>query len=103
MTRQPSLPAPDPDHLAALIFELAAQLHAERARRLALESWLQRRNILSADWDAGLEEDAELQRTSDVALEESMRAIMRILSEEEKDPRRPLRRERPASHARGRE
>lgn len=48
MSDQRYLGAADLDTLAALVMELAAQLHAERHRRIALEQALAARGIVAS-------------------------------------------------------
>ncbi|MGQ0385134.1 MAG: hypothetical protein ACT4UP_10695 [Gammaproteobacteria bacterium] len=81
--------APDGDRLAGLVFELASQLHVERARRLALEAALQRSGVIDRASIDALASDPGFQDGSRAALEESIRRLMRVLAEG-RDPRRPL-------------
>jgi hypothetical protein len=82
--------------LAALIFELAAQLHLERTRRLALEATLAQRGIvMPSDIEmtgAGAAFREEARNTADLAI----RKLLRVLSESS-DERVPLRGEAPAT------
>ena len=85
----------DNSKLAALVFELASQLHIERARRLALEAALIARGTLS---EADIEtagNDAALRRTAAEAADLAVRRLLRVLSESP-DDRAPLRGEAPA-------
>jgi len=90
MSAHAAFGAPEGDKLAALVFELASQLHMERVRRLALETAMIRAGLIS---EAGLEsladDDAFVAR-SRAALDEAMDKLMRILTENA-DPRTPLR------------
>lgn len=81
---------PDTGRLAALLFELGAQLHVERTQRLALEAALVRAGVLAPDAIAGLAGDPELSRSSRAELDMSMRKLMRVLIETP-DVRTPLR------------
>jgi hypothetical protein len=85
-----SFPVPDTDRLAGLVFELASQLHIERAQRLALEAALVRAGVLGADARERMLDDAECTRRTREALEESMSKLMRVLTERA-DVRTPLR------------
>jgi hypothetical protein len=64
-----------PDRLAGLIFELAAQLHVERAHRMALERALTEAGVLAegAVLDPGPQAAA--------ALDRSVRALLRVVTE----------------------
>lgn len=82
------------DTLAALVFELAGQLHEERVRRLALESILADSGI-----DVGrvetLAEDAAFRGRSRAAADASIRRLLTLL-EGDGPPEGPLRDETPA-------
>ncbi|WP_372619364.1 hypothetical protein [Falsiroseomonas sp.] len=82
----------EPDRLAGLIFELAAQLHAERQRRMALEEVLARRGLLDREQVEALAGDAGFLADAQAGLDASLRRLLRIL-EEAGDPRGPLRNE----------
>jgi acetyl-CoA carboxylase beta subunit len=84
------LAAASPDRLAALIFELAAQLHAERQRRMALEELLTRRGLLDRAEIEALARDAAFLGGAQAALDTNLRRLLRIL-EEAGDHRAPLR------------
>jgi cytidylate kinase len=85
----PSL-ALDTETLAALVWELGSQLHIERASRLALEEALVSTGAITrAAVDAAASDLAARQRMQS-ALEESMRKLMQVLTEN-RDPRVPLR------------
>ncbi len=85
----------DNSKLAALVFELASQLHIERARRLALEAALIARGTLSqADIEAA-GNDAAFRRTAAEAADLAVRHLLRVLSESP-DDKAPLRGEAPA-------
>ncbi|WP_070152146.1 hypothetical protein [Sphingobium phenoxybenzoativorans] len=81
-----------PDQLAALIFELASQLHVERQRRIALETALQRAGLLQTDTLDALAADTEIQNMGREALDLALRRLLRIVTETG-DPRGPLRAE----------
>lgn len=82
--------APDRRQLAGLVFELASQLHVERAQRVALQSALERAGLLDARGIEALAAEASAQRLSRAMLEESIARLLRVLTEDA-DPRRPLR------------
>ncbi len=84
--------APDADRLASLVFELASELHAERARRIALECALEDAGVLKADWIDTWQADERFERRCQAALDDAMDRLMRIMAESD-DPRVPLRRE----------
>lgn len=80
----------DPSRLAALVLELAAQLHVERTRRLALETTLARLGIVgTAQIGATASDPAYRQQTAQLA-DEAVRGLLRVLSESP-DERQPLR------------
>ena len=80
----------DNSRLAALIFELASQLHVERARRLALEATLSRLGILEVSQiEAAASEPAYRQQSAQLA-DEAIRKLLRVLTESS-DERTPLR------------
>lgn len=80
--------------LAALLFELASQLHLERTHRLALEVALARRGLVTpADIEAAAENEAFRQKSSEAA-DLAVRKLLRVLSESP-DERAPLRAEVP--------
>ncbi len=84
----------DNERLAGLIFELASQLHIERAHRIALELQLERGGGLTADWQSALAKDPEYRRRCSTELDAAMSKLMRVLAEGD-DPRTPLRHEAP--------
>ncbi len=67
--------------LAALLFELASQLHVERARRIALELAMTRAGALRPDTLARLADDPELHRLTRAALDDAMARLMRVITE----------------------
>lgn len=79
---------PDPGRMTGLIFELASQLHAERAQRMALEAALVAAGTLSpaAIEVAGAAARPEIGAALDVAME----GLLRVIAEDP-DPRTPLR------------
>jgi hypothetical protein len=81
-----------PDRLAALLMELAAQLHAERQRRMALEEALVRRGVLAREEIEALAGDAPFLALSQAALDVNLRRLLRIMAEAG-DARGPLRAE----------
>lgn len=71
--------APDPGQLASLLFELANQLHQERAQRIALETALIDQGILN---DGAIIAAAEPARArTAAALDAAMAGIMRSMLE----------------------
>lgn len=82
--------------LAGLIFELASQLHVERARRLALEARLEALGVVTPESIESTAGDSRLRAASEAAADASIRALLRILSEAT-DERTPLRGEAPQS------
>ncbi len=81
--------------LAALIFEIASQLHVERARRLALEAALSARGLLGkADLEKMADDPAYCRRSGEEA-DAAVRRLLRVLSESP-DEKAPLRAEAPA-------
>ena len=82
----------DNARLAALLFELASQLHLERTHRLALEAALVRRGLVTlADIEAAAENEAFRKKSSEAA-DLAVRKLLRVLSESP-DERAPLRAE----------
>jgi hypothetical protein len=82
-------PAPDREQLTGLVFELASQLHVERAQRIALQAALEKAGIVDAATLQALALDPEVQRLSHDLLEESIAKLLRVLAEDT-DARRPL-------------
>ncbi len=82
------------DTMAALVFELASQLHEERVRRLALEQVLE-----DGGFDLGaveaLADDDAFREQSRSAADLSIRRLLRLL-EGDGPPEAPLRGETPA-------
>lgn len=80
----------DNARLAALVFELASQLHVERARRLALEATLSRLGVLEVSQiEAAASDLAYRQQTSQLA-DQAIRRLLEVLTESG-DERKPLR------------
>jgi hypothetical protein len=80
--------------LAGLIFELASQLHVERARRLALEAALAARGLVPPDAIESAGDAPALRAAAAEAADAAIRALLRVLSESV-DERAPLRGEAP--------
>jgi hypothetical protein len=83
---------PDPERLAGLVFELAMQLHVERARRIALEAVLRDAGLIS---DAAIETagaDPATRAETGAALDKALAGLMRVITETA-DARTPLRKE----------
>lgn len=83
-------PTLDTERLAGLVFELASQLHAERAHRLALEHALQQAGIVTRAALESAASDAALRDRSRAEVEASVARLMRVVTENA-DPRAPLR------------
>lgn len=81
-----------PDRLASLLMELAAQLHAERQRRMALEEVLVRRGAVTREEIESLAGDASFLASAQAALDANLRRLLRIMAEAG-DARGPLRNE----------
>ena len=88
------LAAADLDRLAALVFELSAQLHIERHKRMALEQALLAKGVLAKDEIAALAEDGPFLESARGEADQSLRKLMRILAEDG-DKQAPLRNEAP--------
>ncbi len=84
------LAAADLDRLAALVFELSAQLHIERHQRMALEAALLAKGALEAGDLARLADDEKFLSAARDAADQSLRKLMRILAEDG-DRKAPLR------------
>jgi hypothetical protein len=80
------------DRLAALLMEVAAQLHAERQQRMALQEVLVRRGLLTREEIEALSGDAAFLASARDALDANLRRLMRIMAEAG-DNRGPLRAE----------
>src|SRR3546814_2734156 len=79
-----------PDQLAALIFELALQLHVERQRRVAIEMLLQRAGLLEVDALDRVGGDVEIRDRGGTELDRSLGGLLRIVTATG-DPRGPPR------------
>ncbi|MEM7444211.1 MAG: hypothetical protein AAF414_12875 [Pseudomonadota bacterium] len=82
------------DTLAALVMDLAAQLHIERQRRMALEEALTRAEMVDQSAIEAMVGDAEFRAKSTRALDTSQARLMRIITERG-DRTGPLRDEAP--------
>jgi|JRYD01.1.fsa_nt_gb hypothetical protein len=84
MSDGPQMPgvAPDNAALAALLFELASQLHVERSRRLALELLLARGVAPAPAALAALASDPEFRQRSQQELDAAMAGLMRVMTGE---------------------
>ncbi len=78
------------DRLAQLVFDLAAQLHIERQRRLALETLLTRSGAVEASDLAALADEPDFLAEARSQLDDSQRRLLTILIEGG-DRRTPLR------------
>lgn len=85
----------DTDTVAALVMDLAAQLHVERQRRMALETVLTRTGVVDRAAIEGLADDARFLAKARAALDTSLRRSLRIMTEAG-DRTGPLRAEAPA-------
>ena len=92
MTEPPAPPmgAPSLDLLTGVVFELASQLHVERARRLALEAALEASGALAPGAVERAGGDPTQRARAAQALERAVAGLMRVLTEDA-DPRTPLR------------
>ena len=81
---------PSLEQLTALVFELASQLHVERAHRIALEAALESAGVLPPDAADGIASRADVRAKALAALDRAMAGVMRVLTEDA-DPRTPLR------------
>jgi hypothetical protein len=94
VSAHPEFGALDNATLAALVFELASQLHIERTRRLALEAALASAGLVTpAKIEAAAEDDA-FREEAGRAADGSICKLLRVLSESP-DERVPLRAEAP--------
>lgn len=83
-------PALDIQKLTGLVFELSSQLHMERLHRLALEAALVQAGVLDPAAPEKLANEPALRDASRRAAEQSIAALMRVLTESD-DERTPLR------------
>jgi hypothetical protein len=81
--------------LAALLFELASQLHIERTQRLALQAALTSKGIITSVAIEAVDADAAFREELGNAADQSVSKLLRVLSES-LDERVPLRSQ--ASH-----
>lgn len=81
-----------PDQLAALLLEVASQLHVERQRRMALETLLHRQGLVDPAAIDALAADPAFNAQAGAAVDASLRRLLRIMTERG-DPRGPLRAE----------
>lgn len=85
---------PQLDRLAALVFELASQLHVERQRRMALETVLVRTGAVDPAALAALADDPAFLASARAELDAALRRLLRPVTEDG-DARGPLRAETP--------
>lgn len=88
----PLKPDLDTGRLAGLVFELAAQLHAERAARIALEQALLAAGVIQGDAIEQAADAPPARQATAAALSRSMTKLTRVLRESD-DPRAPTRHE----------
>jgi len=86
----PPYGAPTLEQLTGLVFELASQLHVERARRIALEATLEDSGLLKFNAIDFVASKTEVRQRTTAALDRAMSGIMRVLTEDA-NPRTPLR------------
>jgi hypothetical protein len=84
------LPAASIDQVAAMVLELASQLHVERQRRMALEAVLRQRGLLEPADAEALASDEAFLGSARAELDTSLRRLLRIMTEAG-DPAGPLR------------
>lgn len=82
--------APDTGRLTAMVFELAAQLHQERARRMAVEAALVASGALTPDAVETAATMAWHRQRAKTAADAAVDALIRSTFENP-DPRTPLR------------
>ena len=80
------------DQVAAMVLELAAQLHVERQRRMALEALLVCQGVLDAAAPEAMAADEPFLAAARAELDASLRRLLRIMTETG-DPSGPLRAE----------
>ena len=80
--------------LAALVFELAAQLHVERTARLALQSVLLAKGLVTDREIEIIAEDIHFKHRASGTADRAVRRLLRTLLESS-DERAPLRAESP--------
>ena len=69
------------DQVAAMVLELASQLHVERQRRMALETLLLRQGALDAAAFDAMAEDGTFMAAARAELDVSLRRLLRIVTE----------------------
>lgn len=84
------LAASNVDQVAGLVFELAAQLHVERQRRLALEEVLVRHELVTRDEIQALAGDEAFRDLARAELVRAQQALLDVVLESD-DARTPLR------------
>ena len=80
------------DQVAAMVLELASQLHVERQRGMALEALLVRRGALDPTAIQALTDDDAFMAAARDALDANLRRLLRIMTEAG-NPAAPLRAE----------
>jgi hypothetical protein len=80
------------DQVAAMVLELASQLHVERQRRMALEAQLVRQGVLAVAAPEAMATDETFLGAARTELDASLRRLLRIVTETG-DPSGPLRAE----------
>ncbi len=86
------LTAASVDQVAAMVLELAAQLHVERQHRMALEALLVRQGTLDAAALEAMATNETFLTAARTELDASLRRLLRIMTETG-DPSGPLRAE----------
>ena len=86
----PPFGAPTLEQLTGLVFELASQLHVERARCIALEGALEEAGVLMPGAPDRAASQPNIRIRAAAALDRAMAGMMRVVTEDA-DPRTPLR------------
>ncbi len=79
------VPSPDNASLAAMLLELASQLHVERTRRIALEVLIERAGLLAQDAFVALGDDPAFAARAQHELDGSMQGLIAIMRGESKE------------------
>jgi len=82
--------APTLEQLTALVFELASQLHTERAHRIALECALEAAGVIAVEAAERIASESHVRAKALAGLDRAMAGVMRVMTEDP-DPRTPLR------------
>jgi hypothetical protein len=82
--------SPSLEQLTGLVMELAAQLHVERARRIALQAALEAAGVLAQNASEEVAVSDDVKAKTRAALDEAMTGLVRVMTESP-DVRAPLR------------